>query len=103
MTTTGQGGISAPPNRCDVKGRLVSLARSAHFPDKHELTFALLASAPREGPDLARRRVGTTVAGFTFESTAGLHPGSVFLAEAEYLGDARRGLFQLSRLRQAEP
>lgn len=103
MATIGQGGIMAPPNRCDIKGRLVSLERSACFPDKHELTFALLATQPREGPDLAHRRVGTTVAGFTFESTAGLHPGCVFLAEAEYLGDARHGLFQLSRLRQAEP
>ncbi|MBB3192489.1 hypothetical protein [Halomonas cerina] len=101
MATTGRGGIMAPPNRCRIKGTLVSIESSPAFPNKQELRFALLESQALEGPDMAHARIGTTVEGFTFESLSGLHQDDVFLAEAEYIGDARRGLFQLSRLRPA--
>ncbi|QTF90928.1 hypothetical protein [Halomonas sp. BM-2019] len=99
MTTHDRSGVMAPPNRCDIKGRLVSVKPSDHFPNKQELTFELLDSHSREGPDLAHGRIGTTVEGFTFDTTADLHRDLLFLAEAEYIGGPRQGLFQLSHLR----
>ncbi len=99
MTPHERGGVMAPPNRCDIKGRLVSAQASHQFPAKRELTFELLDSHSREGPDLAHARIGTTVEGFTFDTEADLHQDLLFLAEAEYIGGARHGLFHLSHLR----
>lgn len=102
MATTGRGGIMAPPNRCSIKGKLVSIEPSPQFPNKQELSVTLLESQALEGPDMAHAKIGTTVKGFTFDSLISLHQEDVFLAEAEYIGDAQRGLFQLSHLRPAD-
>ncbi|OEY66743.1 hypothetical protein [Marinobacter sp. X15-166B] len=96
-------GVSAAPNRCEIKLRVVSVTCSERFPDKQELVFELLAARPIEGPDFATQRIGQSVNGFTFDTSVTLTAGVLANAEAEYLGGARQGSFQLSNLKASTP
>lgn len=101
--TTDHRGVLAAPNRCELKLRIVSVNCPDRFPDKQELVFEVLAAQPIEGPDFATQRVGQSVTGFTFDTSVTLVYGVLVSAEAEYLGGARQGSFQLSKLKVAKP
>ncbi len=100
--TTEHKGVMAAPNRCEIKLRIVSVTHPDQFPDKQELVFELLAAQPIEGPDFATQRIGQSVKGFTFDTPVTLAEGVLVTAEAEYLGGARQGSFQLSKLKTTE-
>ena len=95
-------GVMAAPNRCKIEARILSVTPSERFPNKRELQFELIEALPLEGPDFASHRVGKKVEGFTFDTSFELSQDELVLAEAEYLGDARQGLFQLFDLRTTE-
>lgn len=101
--TTDHKGVTAAPNRCEIKLRIVSVTHSDRFPDKQELVFEVLAVQPIEGPDFATQRIGQSVNGFTFDTPVTLAEGALVTAEAEYVGGARQGSYQLFNLRATEP
>lgn len=93
----------AAPNRCEIKVRIVSVTCPDRFPDKQELVFEMLSAQPIDGPDFATQRVGQSVKGFTFDTSVPLVDGALVNAEAEYLGGARQGSFQLFKLMITKP
>ncbi len=88
--------IMAAPNQCAIKARVLNLERSPQFSDKWLLDIEILESKQIMGPNFAR--VGQSVKGFTFESISNIVPGSILQAKAEYIGDVRKGQFQLTDL-----
>ncbi len=101
--TTEHKGVTAAPNRCEIRLKIVSVTHPERFPDKQELVFELLAAQPIEGPDFATQRIGQSVEGFTFDTSVTLTDGVLVNAEAEYSGGARQGTFQLFKLRASKP
>ena len=92
--------IQAAPNRSRIEGRLASFERDETFPDKFWIDFQMVSS--EDLPDVsnfAKGKVGKAVRGFTFEEPS-LHPGDRFTAAAEYVGDAKKGLFRLSGIQK---
>lgn len=86
-------GIMAAPNQCEIKAKLLILKQSPNFSDKWLADIEILESKEVRGPNFAR--VGKQFKAFTFESTSNLAPGCTISAQAEYLGDAQGGQFQL--------
>jgi hypothetical protein len=93
-------GVPAAPNRSEIKARVLRVEQSSTFPDKWYVDLEILESKSLSGPNFAR--VGEKAKGFTFGSTFDVSPGSVITAEAEFVGDARGGQFQLSRINVVE-
>lgn len=89
-------GVMAAPNRSEVKAKVLQVERSSKFPDKWYLDLEILESKGLSGPNFAR--VGERVKGFTFGATCDVSPGSIIAVQAEFLGDARGGQFQLSQV-----
>lgn len=79
------------------------LTHSDRFPDKQELVFEVLPVQPIEGPDFATQRIGQSVNGFTFDTPTTLAKGALVTAEAEYVGGARQGSYQIFNLRATKP
>lgn len=94
------GGVPAAPNRCEIEARVLHITQSPDFADKWLLGIEIRASSPIEGPNFAR--VGETVGAFTFDPPGGLGADTVISAQAEFLGDARGGQFQLTEIRLVE-
>jgi hypothetical protein len=87
------GGVTAAPNRCEITAVVLREEQDPSVPQKREATLEIRESRDIEGPNFAR--VGDRVEAFTFEAPSGLTEGAIIRAEAEYLGDARLGRFQL--------
>lgn len=94
-------GVMAAPNRCEIKARVLQVRQSARFPDKWHFELEFLESRQVSGPNFAR--VGEQAQGFSFGSFAGLSPGAIITAEAEFLGDERGGQFQLYEVEVTNP
>ena len=90
------GGVTAAPNESSITARLLSRERSEEFADKWLLELHIQAIESIQGPTFAR--VGQEVKGFTFESLQQIVAGTIITAQAEYLGDARGGQFQLTNV-----
>jgi hypothetical protein len=90
--------IPAAPNRVRITADVVGVERSADFPRKWMLRLALRSVQPLLGGVFVRS--GQEVDAFTIGDAPGIATGSVIRAEAEYLGDAWRGVLQLH---QVEP
>jgi hypothetical protein len=88
--------VTAAPNRCDIKAKVLGVEQSPKFPDKWHLELEILETKAISGPNFAR--VGQANRAFTLESTASVSPGSVITAEGEFLGDERGGQFQLTHI-----
>lgn len=93
-------GVMAAPNRSRIKARVFRAEQSKEFPDKWLLELEIVESAALSGPNFARP--GQKAAGFTFAAAWEAPLPALIEAEAEYIGDARRGTFQLSEVRLAE-
>lgn len=93
-------GVPAAPNRSDITARVLSLTQSPTFADKWQLELEVINSETRFGGDFAQ--AGKTISAFTFEEVTDLKEGSVLKAQAEFVGDARGGQFQITRLRVVE-
>jgi hypothetical protein len=93
---SGPGGVPAAPNRSEITAVVVQLEQSPAFADKWLLQLEIRSSRSLEGPNFAR--VGAVADAFTVEPVAGLIPGTQLKAQAEYLGDARGGTFQLRNI-----
>ncbi len=97
-------GVMAAPNKVRVRARVLELQQDSQFRDKWRLEMEILGSESIKGPNFAR--VGERVKGFAFEDTPNFSPqdmiiGSIVIAEAEYVGDAKHGAFRLSRIEGA--
>lgn len=86
-------GVTAAPNRSEITARVLQLDQSPAFADKWLLRLRIRSSRALEGPNFAR--VDAVVDGFTVEPVGDLTAGKEIKAQAEYLGDARGGTFQL--------
>jgi hypothetical protein len=86
-------GVTAAPNRCQITARVLREGQEPSVPEKREATLEILESRDIRGPNFAH--AGDRVEAFTFEAPPAWTEGTVIRAEAEYLGDARRGRFQL--------
>ncbi len=91
--------MMAAPNSSRIKAKVLGANQSAQFPDKWELELEILDSQSVSGPNFAR--VGEKVQGFTFRDAWDLPTPVVIEADAEYIGGAQKGLFQLTNLRVA--
>jgi hypothetical protein len=95
---TGSGGVPAAPNRCAIEARVLDVRRSERFPQRWDLEIEILSSRPLEGPNFAHP--GRRSAAIAFgDLPAGA--GEAIAAEAEFVGDQRGGVFQLSEVTQA--
>jgi hypothetical protein len=92
--------IPAAPNRVRITADVVGVERSADFPRRWTLRLALRSVQPLVGGVFVHS--GQEVDAFTIGDAPGTAMGSVIRAEAEYLGDARRGVLQLHRI-EPEP
>ena len=92
--------VMAAPNQSEVRARILRAESSSQFPGKWDLEIELLEVRPLSGPDLLTARIGQQLSGFTFEALPDDATGSEIVAKAEYLGDSRRGLIQLSEVRR---
>ena len=91
----------AAPNRCELKAKLLVRKQDSRFSDKWNMELEILDIKNISGPNFAH--VGDMVKGFAFDSTPNfvaqrLDSGSIIMAEAEFLGDERGGIFQLHRI-----
>lgn len=75
-------------------------AQSEDVVHKWLVRFEVISSAPVYGPQFAKP--GQTFDGFSVESLQNFTSGEILDAHAEYLGDARRGIYQLSRVARAK-
>lgn len=89
-------GVMAAPNRSEIKAQVLRVERSPTFPDKWQLGLRILESKSLSGPNFAR--VGEEAEGFTFGNTLDVSPGSTITAQAEFIGGAHGGQFQLSEI-----
>lgn len=89
--------VMAAPNHARIKARILGLEQSTQYPDKWILQFEILESTALTGPNFAH--VGETVEGFTFMNSATLKPQDIVEGEAEYIGGAQGGQFQLTNLK----
>lgn len=92
-------GVTAAPNQSEIRAKVLQVEQSPAFSDKWYLDLEILASKSISGPDFARE--GQQARGFTFESVSEISAGSIITAQAEYLGDARGGQFQLTEIETA--
>lgn len=88
-----QDSVIAAPNRCSIRAKVLDLRQSSKYSDKWHFSLIILASSPIEGPNFAR--IGNQVAAFTFEAFPKIFQGDAIEAEAEYIGGAKVGQFQL--------
>lgn len=88
----------AAPNSSRIKARILSVNQSAQFPDKWEIELEILDSQSLSGPNFAH--VGKQVKGFTIRDAWDLATPVVIEADAEYIGGAQKGVFQLTNLRE---
>jgi hypothetical protein len=86
--------VMAAPNRSEIKAKVLQKEQSQAFRDKWYLELQILESKDLHGPNFAR--AGERVKGFTFGDREDIPQGSIITAQAEFLGDARGGQFQLS-------
>lgn len=96
----GPGGVPAAPNRSEITAKVLQLDQSPVFPDKWLLRVRVDSSRALEGPNFAR--VGAVVDAFTVGPVGDLAAGQEIRAQAEYLGDARGGTFQLRDIEVAD-
>jgi hypothetical protein len=95
-------GVMAAPNRCRIQAKVLSLEQSAQFPDKWHLKLTILQAEALKGPLFAH--VGSQVQAFAFFANApSFTVNDIITAEAEYLGDAQRGRFQLDSIETLPP
>jgi len=87
-------GVTAAPNRSEIKAKVMQKEQSETFPDKWHLDLEILESRNLHGGNFAR--VGERVKGFTFGDLKYIPQESIIRAQAEFLGDARSGQLQLS-------
>ena len=98
MTTPPRpGSVSAMPNGAQLEIELLELSPDLGDKRKSLVKFLVLGSRPLFGPQFAKD--GETYEGFCFESMVNYRVGDRVEAEAEYLGDAHQGVFQLCKLR----
>lgn len=90
-------GVMAAPNRSRIKAKVLRVEQSAKYPDKWHLKLEILESKDVSGPNFAR--VGQKAEGFTFGSAWEAPPPAIIEADAEYIGGAQGGQFQLSDVR----
>jgi hypothetical protein len=93
-------GVPAAPNRSEIKARVLRVEQSSTFPDKWYVGLEILESKGLSGPNFAH--VGDKAEGFNFGNAFDLSSGDVITAEAEYVGDASGGQFQLSQVNVVE-
>jgi hypothetical protein len=94
-------GVTVAPNRVKIKAEVIGLQQDSTFSDKWHIDMDILDSESISGPNFARK--GERAIGFAFEDTPGFSSqqtalGSIIDAEAEYVGDAVRGAFRLTRI-----
>ena len=90
-------GVMAAPNRSRIKAKVLSVEQSAKYPDKWHLEFEVLESSDVSGPNFAR--VGQKAEGFSFSPAWDAPPQTIIEADAEYIGGAQGGQFQLTDVR----
>ena len=86
----------AAPNRSSIKAKIVRLAPVGETSGKSELELEVFEIMPLNGPTFAK--LGQVVKCFTFEVLDGLSVGDQIVAEVEYIGDARGGLHQITKV-----
>lgn len=87
----------AAPNSSRIKAKILRVERSGQYADKWQFEFEILESQNAGGPNFAH--VGAKAKGFTFRPAWDLPLPAIVEAEAEYIGGAQEGLFQLTNLR----
>lgn len=92
--------VMAAPNRSRIKARVFRAEQSKEFSDKWLLGLEILESSALSGPNFAKP--GQKVEGFTFTPAWKGPLPALIEAEAEYIGDARRGTFHLTEVRPSE-
>jgi hypothetical protein len=93
-------GVVAAPNRSRIKARVLHVEQSSTYPDKWLLELEIIESQDVSGPNFARVR--KTVEGFSFGPAWEAPPQAIIEAEAEYIGGAQGGQFQLTDVRLLE-
>ena len=87
--------ITAAPNESLLKIKLITCNRSAEDARKWMLCFEIMAVTAVFGPQFAKP--GKNAEGFSFETFQAFKPGDIVNVHAEYLGDAHRGYYQITR------
>ncbi|MGB7924388.1 MAG: hypothetical protein WCF57_14180 [Pyrinomonadaceae bacterium] len=93
-------GVMAAPNRSRIKAKVLNVEQSAKYPDKWHLELEILEASGMGGPNFAR--VGQKAEGFSFGPSWDAPPPAIIEADAEYIGGAQGGQFQLSNVRTVE-
>lgn len=91
-------GIMAAPNQCEIKAKVQRIEQSTQFPDKWYLELEILESKNISGGTFAQ--VGDKIKAFTISSNLNFSVNNIITAQAEFLGDARGGLFRLSNVQR---
>jgi hypothetical protein len=94
-------GIMAAPNRAQIEAAVLDVRAAPDIPGKHLLELEIRTSRSIAGPNFARP--GSRAKAFTFEAVSGLQSQVIVRAEAEYIGDARTGSFQLHNVEVIRP
>ncbi len=93
--------VTAAPNESLLEIRLLECARAPDDERKWFARFEVLSSHQLFGPQFSV--VGQTAEGVCFESLADFCAGEYLDVHAEYLGDARHGVFKLSQPKKCLP
>lgn len=99
MTSESQG-VMAAPNQSEIKAKVLQIDQSSQFPDKWYLELEILATKTVSGPNFAQ--VEHRVKAFTISLNPNLYPGNIITAQAEFVGDARGGVFRLTQVKVVE-
>lgn len=90
--------VSSAPNETVLKIGLMKCTQSPDDTRKWLVNFEIISASPVFGPQFAT--AGQTVDGFSFDSFEEYSAGELLTVHAEYLGDAHRGIYQLTQPRK---
>jgi hypothetical protein len=87
-------GVMAAPNRARITAECLGVNQASNSPRKWLLRLSVRSVEQVYGGAFVRP--GDEVDAFTIGDTAGVDVGTVLVAAAEYLGDARSGVLRLN-------
>lgn len=94
-------GVMAAPNRMRITAEVISVSPAPNSPRKWLLRLAVRSVEQVYGGAFVRP--GDEADGFTLGDTPAVRVGTVLVAEAEYLGDARHGVLRLHNVQTQQP